>query len=185
MSAFHSREYLAMNPAVSSDHAHSAVDVMLGQLNCTLAYLHRTFLVEDLIDSCKVWSKTAIIYFYSHVRCDCSSCLNNSYPDFLSCLYSSCPSCHPSIFTPTIMLTGRFFAMREVSHMMNHRLRYDTQPRDLFLQDVSKSAFRHWLRWLSFFSSTSSGKLTALVSLAHISHHSSLYIQVGGAVMPG
>lgn len=47
------KEYLAMNPALPSDNVHSAVDVMLGQINSTLQYLHRIFLVEDLIDSCK------------------------------------------------------------------------------------------------------------------------------------
>jgi len=43
-----------MSPALPEENVHSAVDVMLGQVNATLAYLHRVFLVEDLIDSCKV-----------------------------------------------------------------------------------------------------------------------------------
>lgn len=47
------KEYLAMSTSLPADNVHSAVDVMLGQINATLAYLHRIFLVEDLIDSCK------------------------------------------------------------------------------------------------------------------------------------
>lgn len=47
------KEFLSMDPTLPSDNVHAAVDVMLGQLNATLAYLQRIFFVEDLIDTCK------------------------------------------------------------------------------------------------------------------------------------
>ncbi|KAA0201841.1 hypothetical protein HAZT_HAZT000278 [Hyalella azteca] len=46
-------EYLSVDVSLPADHVHSAVDVLLSQLNSTLAYLQKIFLVDDLIDTCK------------------------------------------------------------------------------------------------------------------------------------
>jgi len=47
------KEYLSMDMKLPADNVHSGVDIMLGQLNATISYLQRVFLVEDFIDSCK------------------------------------------------------------------------------------------------------------------------------------
>ncbi|XP_018019388.1 reticulon-1-A isoform X3 [Hyalella azteca] len=47
------KEYLSVDVSLPADHVHSAVDVLLSQLNSTLAYLQKIFLVDDLIDTCK------------------------------------------------------------------------------------------------------------------------------------